>query len=137
MKETCSEPFFTPWFDGIVRNLGLLSYLYIQEKGKGLERQRCIALTSGYTVTSSDILSFLEEHSLLEDRKGLLHLNCDLFFSLSLWDLLILAEPWLMQETPRFRDNCPKPDIPDVSAVRAFACSQNLSDFYIHTYQGF
>ncbi len=56
---------------------------------------------------------------------------------LSLWELLILAEPWLMQETPRFRDNCPPPDIPDVSAVRAFACSQNLSDFYIHTYQGF
>ncbi|MCD8032383.1 MAG: hypothetical protein LUF85_16560 [Bacteroides sp.] len=134
MKETYSEPFFTPRFDGIIRSLGLLSYMYVQGGGSGLERQQCMALAKGHTMHSSDILSFLEDHLLLEDRQGLLHLNCDLFFSLSLWQLLILAEPWLLQETPRFCDNCPLPDIPDVSAIRAFACSQNLSEFYIHTY---
>ncbi len=76
--------------------------MYILSHYKGIEKSTFIKATSVYEINQDDILSLLEKHQvILVDENGLLHLNSKGFFEMTIWDLLLLTEPWVAKRSDR------------------------------------
>ncbi|MCC8036074.1 MAG: hypothetical protein LIO77_09130 [Rikenellaceae bacterium] len=91
---------FSRRFQSIYEHLGTFSYLYIGNGCKGINRDAFVSDTAFYRTDTQSVLYLLENHQIIFRRDGLLHLNCRKFFHMTMWDLLLLAEPWLNGDAP-------------------------------------
>lgn len=88
---------FSDRFQTVYELLGAFSYMYTVSGEKGIERNRFIAGLPLREVDASPLLSLLETNNIIVGRGGKLHLGQEVFYSMTVWDLLIIAEPWLAQ----------------------------------------
>ncbi|MCC8019570.1 MAG: hypothetical protein LIO85_07355 [Rikenellaceae bacterium] len=115
---------FSERFQELYGYLGLFSYLYILCGGRGLHPDAVVAEPAAHRPDRSAV-ELLQRHGLLTEREGLLYLNRSMFYSLTVWDLLLIAEPWLDPEAS-------PPDPGGHERLGGFIRSENLSLSYTH-----
>ncbi|MCD7969948.1 MAG: hypothetical protein LUF87_06300 [Alistipes sp.] len=91
---------FSRRFQTIYEHLGTFSYLYFGGGCKGIDRDVFLFETAFYNTDTPYIITLLEKNSIVLERAGLLHINRRKFFSMTMWDLLLLTEPWLNGDAP-------------------------------------
>ncbi|MCD8101330.1 MAG: hypothetical protein LUE26_01945 [Alistipes sp.] len=90
---------FSRRFQTIYEYLGTFSYTYAGGGCKGIDKGAFLSETAFYNTDTLSILHLLEKNDIIFEREGLLHLHRR-FFSMTMWDLLLLSEPWLNGDAP-------------------------------------
>ncbi|MCC8036125.1 MAG: hypothetical protein LIO77_09390 [Rikenellaceae bacterium] len=115
---------FSDRFQVIYDHLGVFSYIYVGNGCKGIDRQAYIAGARSDKRETQAVIELLEEHNILIEREGSLHLDLWRFHSMTVWDLLVIAESWLGGG-----DTLPDAD-PRYEPLKRFLRSENLSMTY-------
>ncbi|MCC8186246.1 MAG: hypothetical protein LIP08_01710 [Bacteroides sp.] len=119
---------FTERFEQVYSQLGTFSYLYFRSEGQGVSPEEFQANTQ--SCDTEEIIGFLQSQELLTTETARLHLNVPLFFSLSVWDLLIRVEPWI-QQLPGEISPALSTEKQAYQAIREFTQTHTLSDSYV------
>gem|GEM_PF-6757229 len=120
---------FSDRFQLIYQHLGVFGCMYVLRGNQGISKEEFLVETCLCPTGLSAVLSTLMKYSIILRRKGLLHLNRKLFYNLTLWDLLLICEPWLIQPpSGTDEDAC---STEDYRKFREFASGVNISQSYI------
>lgn len=114
---------FSKRFEEVYRLLGTFSYMYAGIEGKGVEWEAFVNIIRSCKTTTCSLLCLLEDNGIVSIREGAMYLNRCRFYSMSVWDLLIIAEPWL--------ENADPPDNGRYELLKSFTRSEPLSLSYI------
>ncbi len=120
--ERNEEILFSEKFQTIYDHLGLFSFLYILNGRRGIDPKSFMNQNRSYRSDTEEVLRLLRRAEIITERNGLFHLDTSKFYGMSVWDLLVLAEPWV--ETG---DDAPSESFPEVRMLR----TQNLSKSYM------
>ncbi len=119
---------FSERFEQVYFHLGIFCYLYFRSEGKGVSTEEFLAETQ--SCHTEEIINFLQTQELLAVHTDRLHLNVSLFFSLSIWDLLIRVEPWI-QRLPGVAASVCDTEKQAYQTIKEFTQTHTLSDFYV------
>lgn len=87
------EVLFTPQFEFLYTLLGVVSFMYADGEGKGIERSNLLkGFAEGELPMVRTSLALLTDYGILSESGGLLHLRKK-FYELSMWDLLVMCAP--------------------------------------------
>lgn len=114
-----NDVLFSERFQMVFEHLGVLSFMYVKRECRGIKYEDFINETRNYKTDTNNILCLLKKYELINERDGFLHLNRRKFFSLTMWDLLLLVEPWLNTTAPPGEEA-------NYSALKQFARSEKL-----------
>ncbi|MCD8079354.1 MAG: hypothetical protein LUF04_02760 [Bacteroides sp.] len=120
---------FSERFEQVYSQLGTFLSLYFLSEGKGVSIDEFLAETQ-YCDTE-EIVCFLQGQEILIEEKDRLHLNVPLFFSLSVWDLLIRVEPWIRRLPVVNSAGLSTEKKATYQAIREFTQTHALSDSYV------
>ncbi|MCD8103156.1 MAG: hypothetical protein LUE26_11415 [Alistipes sp.] len=114
---------FSERFQELYDLLGVFSYIYVHDGSKGIAPET-FSSASNYFKTNSSAFSLLKDNGILYQRDERLHLDRRRFYTMTVWDLLVIAEPWLED----------KPELPEAvvrcDMLRNLGLAENLSMCY-------
>ncbi len=103
MKKTehTDEIYFSERYRRVYLHLGVFALWHVRRNNEGIEPGSFISEIGSVIPGAHESIAFLLEHKLIVKKSdGLLYLNKWRFYSMSVWDLLLMAEPWLEQTPP-------------------------------------
>jgi len=103
--------------------------MYVLSDCEGIGRKGFLKETTFAEADGYDILCLLEQHGIIGEHEGLLHLERAVFYRLSLWDLLLICEPWMAQP-PCQEDAGDGTKREEYQKLREFARRENVSRSY-------
>jgi len=92
--------FFSSWFQIVYDHLAIFSYMSASILYAGVKKTEYLAQTQLISPDTESVISLLTSNGIIDERVDLLFLNKNKFFQLSIWDLLVICEPWLQQGSP-------------------------------------
>jgi len=132
-KDSASLPedpvLFSERFERIYHLLGTFGTIYVCGNGRSIGKEELLREGICCDAGDEETLHLLTTHHLLVECEGGFLLNESLFFRMTLWDLLVICEPWLS------RPPCGKSTDGRVAReyrkFREFGRCQNLSRTYL------
>jgi len=126
---------FSERFHRLYHWLGLFGSLYARNPGSCVSREAYFREIRCWDSFDEQMLSLLITHHLLMECEGGFLLNESLFFGMTLWDLLLICEPWLSRPTCGSSGGGGSP-ADEYEALREFGRCQNLSRSYLIGIEG-